>query len=71
MFQKVSIVTWIMFKKYQKLVYVCVCVCLYIYICNYIYIRTGVLPGEVRFDCARPMFFAFWDVGRMADEICF
>ena len=26
----------------------------------------GVLPGEVRFDCARPEFYPFWDVGQLA-----
>ena len=29
--------------------------------------RTGVLPGEVRFDCAGPVFYAFWDIGGMAE----
>ena len=37
----------------------------------YIYIytaraRTGVLPGEVPFDCAGSMFYAFWGVGQLA-----
>ena len=25
---------------------------------------TGLLPREVCFDCTRPVFYAFWDVGR-------
>ena len=29
--------------------------------------RTGVLPGEVCFDCAGPVLYAFWDVGGMAE----
>ena len=29
--------------------------------------RTEVLPGEVRFDCAGPVFYAFWDIGGMAE----
>jgi hypothetical protein len=28
--------------------------------------RTGVLPGEVRFDCSGSVLLAFWDVGGMA-----
>ena len=45
---------------------------MHIYINNiYIYInaytaRTGVLPGEVGFNCAWPVFFACWYVGEMA-----
>ena len=31
--------------------------------------RTGVLPGEMRFDCAAPVFYAFWDVGGMAERL--
>ena len=37
----------------------------------YIYIiytaRTGVVPGEVRFDWAESVFYAFWDVGGLAE----
>ena len=35
--------------------------------------RTGVLPGEVRFDCAGPVFDEIRDVHlpRWIDEICF
>ena len=28
--------------------------------------RTGVLPGEVHFDCRWPVFYVFWDVGGSA-----
>ena len=41
---------------------------MYIYIHTYIQIsnnipaRTGVLPGEVRFDCAGPVFYEIRDV---------
>ena len=54
--------------------------CVYIYIYTYsdicimnmcIYIiytaRTGVVPGEVRFDWAESVFYAFWDVGGLAE----
>ena len=41
--------------------YSCIYVYIYIY---YIYntARTGVLPGEVRFDCAGPVFYEIRDV---------
>ena len=29
--------------------------------------RTGVVPGEVRFDWAESVFYAFWDVGGLAE----
>ena len=37
------------------------CICVHVCVC-----RTGVLPGEGGFKCARPEFFACWYVGEMA-----
>ena len=49
--------------------YVCICIYMYmhvynicIYVCIYIYrARAGVLPGEVRFDCAGLVFYEIRD----------
>ena len=51
-------------------IYIQVYIILNVYIYNvYIYLytaRTGVLPGEVDFNCAGPVFFVCWCVGEMA-----
>ena len=54
--------------KYAYMIFVSFyTMCIYHDMCIYIYTaRTDVLPGEVRFDCARPVFYAFWDVGQLA-----
>ena len=38
----------------------------YVYIYN-IHGQDGVVPGEVRFDWAESVFYAFWDVGGLAE----
>ena len=44
-------------------------ICIYCYIiCNLCYRQDGVLPAKVRFDWARPVFYAFWD-DRMATSL--
>ena len=47
--------------------------CINMYIYN-ITAKTGVLPGEVRFDCAGPVFFMNFGMSAewfaMVDEIC-
>ena len=56
----------------------CVYIYIYLYIFRYMYYeyvyiyiiytaRTGVVPGEVRFDWAESVFYAFWDVGGLAE----
>ena len=51
----------------------CVCVYIYIYIymyhvCSiYVYGQDRGTAGKVHFDCAGPVFYAFWDVGGMAE----
>ena len=44
----------------------CTCACIFACTCKCT-ARTGVLPGEVRVDCAGLVFSAFWDVGGMAE----
>ena len=44
-------------------IFIYIYVYIYVYICIYVYTaRTGVLPGEVRFDCTGPMFCEIRDV---------
>ena len=57
--------------KQNKQIYLCHMYIVYMYISIIIYIcnctaRTGMLPGEVCFDCAGPVFYSFWDVDQLA-----
>ena len=42
-------------------IYIFICICVYIYI-HTATARTGVLPGEVRFDCTGPVLYEIRDV---------